>query len=51
MKRQTTRKTADRAVSAKKRIGRPKRKVGAARLAQSAQMPDYLLEEHPEFGK
>jgi len=50
MRRQPTRKVA--AIvprKTKKRITRMPRKPGGAKWLQTAQMPDYLAEEHPEL--
>jgi hypothetical protein len=50
MKRQMTRKTAPRAHENKKMERQPVRKP-AHKVVQNAQMTNYLLEEHPEFGQ
>jgi hypothetical protein len=50
VKRQITRKTAPRAPANKKMERHPARKP-AHKFVSSAQMTNYLLEEHPEFGQ
>lgn len=55
MRRQPTRKVAAVIVprqiknETKKRIARIPRKPAQAKWLQTAQMPDYLAEEHPEL--
>lgn len=51
MKRQESRKTAAQPAVATRRIAVAKRKLARGKLDKSAQMPNYLVEEHLEFGK
>jgi hypothetical protein len=50
MKRQTIRKIVPKAPVNRKVERHPTRKL-AHKFVQSAQMTNYLLEEHPEFGQ
>jgi hypothetical protein len=50
MKRQIARKRVSRAPAHKKIAHYPARK-GAHKFVWGAQMTNYLLEEHPEFGQ
>jgi hypothetical protein len=50
MKRTTTKKSAPLSFAKKRAAGHPTRKTDKARAKQQcAQMPEYLLEEHPEL--
>ena len=50
MKRQIARKTNPKA-PANKKIDRYPARRAAHKVVQNAQMTNYLLEEHPEFGQ
>jgi len=51
MKRQLARKIVAQSAANTKKSGRAQRKFAREKWDKSAQMPNYLLEEHPELGK